>query len=117
MNVLSAKLAEKSEKETPGLRAPLRPGVRHQGAFSTRQGSGREFQFFGPHFTSKSRTDTRVGAFDRYTLSLRWKNMELVCRPFEFFLQDTKVEKSLNFRCIKWHNSEISDIKFLNCVI
>ena len=40
MNVLSAKLAEKSEKETPVVRAPLRTGVRHQGAFSTRPDMG-----------------------------------------------------------------------------
>ena len=31
-------------------------------------GSGREFQFFSAHFISKSRTDTRNGALDRYTL-------------------------------------------------
>ena len=53
----------------------------------------------------------RVGAFDRYTLPLWWKNMELACKPFEFFLQGTKDEGSLNFRNMKWHNSEISDIK------
>ena len=44
MNVLCAKLAEKSEKETPGLRAPLRPGVRHQGPFSTRQAYSQKLE-------------------------------------------------------------------------
>ena len=63
--------------------------------------SGVKFQFFGAHFTCRCRMSMRVGAFDRYTLPLWWKNMELVCRPFEFFLQGTKVEKSLNFRGIK----------------
>ena len=43
----------------------------------------------------------RAGAFDRYTVPLRLKNMELICRTFEFVLQGTKVEKSLNFRGIK----------------
>ena len=33
----------------------------------------------------------RVGAFDRYTLPLWWKNMELVCRPFEFFYRARKL--------------------------
>ena len=73
--------------------------------------SGVKFQYFGAHLTCRSRMSMRVGAFDRYTLPLWWKNMELVCRPFNFFLQGTKVEKSLSFRDIKWRNSEISDIK------
>ena len=53
--------------------------------------SGVKFQFFGAHFTCRSRMSMRVGAFDRYTLSLRWKNMELVCRPFEFFYKPRKL--------------------------
>ena len=54
--------------------------------------SGREFQFFGAHLTSKSRMDMRVGAFDRYTLPICGKNTELVCRTSQFFFWDAKVE-------------------------
>ena len=44
--------------------------------------SGRDFQFFSAHFFSKSRTDTRVGAFDRYTLPTYWKIIEKSCNFF-----------------------------------
>ena len=53
--------------------------------------SGVKFQFFGSHFTCRSRMSMRVGAFDRYTLPLRWKNMELICKPFEFFYRALKL--------------------------
>ena len=45
--------------------------------------SGRDFQFFSAHFFSESRTDTRVGAFDRYTLPKDGKIIEKSCNIFK----------------------------------
>ena len=67
--------------------------------------SGREFQFFGAHLTSKSRMDMRVGAFDRYTLPICGKNTELVCKTSQFFFWDAKVENFVNFRYSRMANS------------
>ena len=53
-------------------------------------GSGVKFQFFGAHFTSKSRIATRVSAFDRYTLPTCEKNLQYACRPSKNFFRDPK---------------------------
>ena len=53
--------------------------------------SGRDFQFFSAHFFSESRTDTRVGAFDRYTLPTYGKIIENICNIKEKFFRYTKV--------------------------
>ena len=46
---------------------------------------------------SKSRMDMRVGAFDRYTLSICGKNTELVCRTSNFCLLGHESEEILKF--------------------
>ena len=53
-------------------------------------GSGREFQFFSAHFISKSRTDTRVGALDRYTFPTYVKIIEKSCNFFQIYFLGTK---------------------------
>ena len=50
-------------------------------------GSGREFQLFSAHFISKSRTDTRNGALDRYTLPTYGKIIEKSCNFFQKILR------------------------------
>ena len=53
--------------------------------------SGRDFQFFSAHFFSKSRTDTRVGAFDRYTLPTYGKIIEKSCNFLKIFFDTPKL--------------------------
>ena len=53
--------------------------------------SGRDFQFFSAHFFAKSRTDTRVGAFDRYTLPTYGKIIEKICNIKKEFFRYTEV--------------------------
>ena len=53
--------------------------------------SGRDFQFVSAHFCSKSRTDTRVGAFDRYTLPTYGKIIEKICNIKKEFFRYTEV--------------------------
>ena len=80
--------------------------VQYEYGYSEPMSSGREFQFFGAHLTSKSRMDMRVGAFDRYTLPICGKNTELVCRTSQFFFfWDAKVENFVNFRYSRMANS------------
>ena len=47
--------------------------------------SGVKFQFFGAHFTSKSRIATRFSAFDRYTLPTCEKNLQYAYRSSKNF--------------------------------
>ena len=54
--------------------------------------SGRDFQFFSAHFFSESRTDTRVGAFDRYTLPKDGKIIEKSCNIFKKNFRCTEVD-------------------------
>ena len=59
--------------------------------------SGREFQFFSAHFSSLCRMSIRVGAFDRYTLPVHGKNMEINFTTIKKNLGGTKVEGMTNF--------------------
>ena len=52
--------------------------------------SGVKFQFFGAHFTSKSRIATRKGAFDTYALLTCGKNIEYACKSSKIFFCDSK---------------------------
>ena len=72
--------------------------------------SGRHFQFFSAHFFSKSRTDTRVGAFNRYTIPTYGKIIENICNIKKIF--DTL--KLASFKILdhqKLQMSEISEVK------
>ena len=67
-------------------------------------GSGVKFQFFSTPVTSTCRMNMGVGVFDRYTLPVCGKNIELVCRTSEFLFWVMKVEESVNFRGFKMTN-------------
>ena len=49
-----------------------------------------KFQFFGAHFTSKSRMATKFSAFDRCTLPTCEKNLQYACRPSKNFFRKSK---------------------------
>ena len=66
--------------------------------------SGWDFQFFSAHFFSKSRTDTRVGAFDRYTLPTYWKIIKKSCNFLKKVFRYTEVGIFQNSRPSKIAN-------------
>ena len=71
-------------------------------------GSGREFQFFSAHFISKSRTDTKVGALDRYTLPTYEIIIEKSCNFFQKIFEAPKLALFKILDQEKWQISEIS---------
>ena len=73
--------------------------------------SGRDFQFFSAHFFSKSRTDTRVGAFNRYTLPTYGKTIENICNIKKNFFDTLKLASFKILDHQKLQISEISEVK------